>query len=276
MNYNSVQHETWKQFYQAAMSSWKRNEKIIHDAHMANVHVLEKFSDRIPTIDELNDLVSSVGWKVSYVDGYTAPWIIAELLSKKTLPVSSSIRPLDKLHFADEPDLIHDVFGHFPILFDDGVRAKIETWAKLAVSTPCDTLDKAAYYINKAAVDKARFTTNEYGVLEQTAKDIHSLTLPKPSKFSLLDRFYFWFFEFGILKIQGETKIFGAGLLSSLSELEKIQNEVIDVTSICFKKLNSDYEIADKQKVYLVGENFSDYERVFEEISELREGACQH
>ena len=96
----------------------------------------------------------------------------------------------------------------------------------MAVSTPSD-IDKAAYYINKAAVDKARFTTSEYGVLEQTAKDIHSLTLPKPSKFSLLDRFYFWFFNLRFSK-SGETKIFGAGLLSSLSELEKIQNEVID------------------------------------------------
>lgn len=274
MNYSDIEHETWRQFHKAAMDSWKRNEKIIHKAHMANIHVLEKFSERIPTIDELSDLVADVGWKVAYVDGYTAPWVIADLLSKKTLPVSSSIRPIDKLHFADEPDLIHDVFGHFPILFDDEVRVKIESWAELAVSTPTDTLDRASYYINKAAVDKSRFSNKQYEVLENTSKEIQSLMIPKPSKFSLLDRFYFWFFEFGILHTGRDTKVFGAGLLSSLSELEKLNCNTVQTNKICYDSLTAQYEIADEQKSYLVAESFSEYDKVFSQLTDSRGSAC--
>ena len=267
MNYNDIQHETWRQFHKAAMESWKRNEKIIHSAHMDNIHVLEKFSERIPTLEELSQLVSPLGWDVQYVDGYTAPWIIADLLANKTLPVSSSIRPIDKLHFADEPDLIHDVFGHFPILFDDSVRSRIEHWASIAVKTPIDTLDRASFYINKAAVDKARFSSKEYEVLENTSKEIQSLIIPKPSKFSLMDRFYFWCFEFGILQTNGNTKVFGAGLLSSLSELEKLNNDGLLAGNICLEKLNAEYEIADEQKNYLVADSFSQYDFVLRELT---------
>ena len=140
MLYTESEQSTWREFYKTALKNWESNKDIIHEGHLNNIKVLSDFSNKIPSLVELNEVLKPISWKAEYVDGYTAPWLIAAMLSRKTLPISRSIRPKDKIFFADEPDLIHDVFGHFPILFHTEIRELIEAWSKLAVSSNIDVL----------------------------------------------------------------------------------------------------------------------------------------
>ena len=271
MFYTASEHNTWREFYQSALENWEENSEIIHDGHLNNIKVLHSFCSRIPTLAELNEILKPISWQAKYVDGYTAPWLIAEMLSKNTLPISRSIRPKEKIYFADEPDLIHDVFGHFPILFNKEIRERIEAWSKVAVSSSIDVLDKASYYLNKAAVDRNRFDLDTYKLLEQTSKNVSKIIKPHPSRFGLLDRFYFWFFEFGILNLEGKSKVFGAGLLSSLEELNTIRAGKFSRQKINYNSLTKSYEISDQQTNYLFGDNFSEYDCVLKEIESCKD-----
>lgn len=68
------------------------------------------------------------------------------------MPVSQKIRPSNALHFAREPDFIHDIFGHFPVLFSEEYRDLLSAWTEQSSFLPIYEGDRANYHLNKMMV----------------------------------------------------------------------------------------------------------------------------
>ncbi|MBD2766711.1 phenylalanine-4-hydroxylase [Hymenobacter sp. BT664] len=78
--------------------------------------------EAIPDIDELSANVSKYsGWQLAPVGRPFEPAAFFARLAERQFPVVTRIRPMRAFDFSPEPDLFHDLFGHVPMLLDEGL-----------------------------------------------------------------------------------------------------------------------------------------------------------
>ena len=78
--------------------------------------------EAIPDIGELSRTVRALsGWQLAPVGRPFAPAAFFELLAERKFPIVTRIRPMRAFDFSPEPDLFHDLFGHVPMLLDEGL-----------------------------------------------------------------------------------------------------------------------------------------------------------
>lgn len=78
--------------------------------------------DAIPDIGELSATVREhTGWQLAPVGRPFEPAAFFELLAERKFPIVTRIRPMHNFDFSPEPDLFHDLFGHVPMLLDEGL-----------------------------------------------------------------------------------------------------------------------------------------------------------
>lgn len=253
--------DTWRTFSRAFFSQVRRFEHLIHPAYLEHIHHLHRFSDRIPTLEDIKHILRPFGWTAQYVDGYAPPWRIARLIARQVMPVSRAIRPQNEIMFAREPDLIHDIFGHLPTLCDGEYRRLLLTWAKEAVKEPVTEVDRTHYHLNKLIVQSQdHVSPADFDLLQNATQALGAFSQSRPSRLFRQDKIYFWIFEFGMIQSMWDRKIFGAGILSSLSELERIATQPVATARLTPQSCQTHYNISTEQNVYLVMPHMAAYD----------------
>lgn len=268
--FSETDHGTWRTFYAMHQRTIREHRSLIHPYYAENMEILHLFKARIPTLKEINKILSPLGWSARYVHGYHPPWKIFQLLHQCIMPLSSSVRPAHEVGFASEPDLIHDIFGHLPALLHKDYRKLLATWSHIAQSQDVGPVDKALYFVNKTIVEH-KAGDDELANLKGMARQLGSLDHCRLSPIQILDKLYFWAFEFSVWKSTQGLQVLGAGLLSSLTELEAIearyQASITQLQKIfqplTFETLTQSYNISDAQEGYYYGENITDYLDIF-------------
>ena len=215
-------HETWREFYHRHALTMEKHRHLIHPCYLKNLWVLERFKNHVPSLREINEVLADFGWSAQYVHGYHPPWKVFRMLHAQIMPLSSSIRPAHEVGFAREPDMIHDIFGHLPSLMEPEYRKLLARWSKLAQSQPRSAIDRTLYHLNKTIVQN-RASYDETEVLKRMARELAQLDHLRLSPLQVVDKLYFWIFEFGIIQKPEGLQVLGAGLLSSLDELSSLQ-----------------------------------------------------
>ena len=78
--------------------------------------------EAIPDIGALSATVREhTGWQLAPVGRPFEPAAFFALLAERKFPVVTRIRPMRAFDFSPEPDLFHDLFGHVPMLLDEGL-----------------------------------------------------------------------------------------------------------------------------------------------------------
>ena len=118
----------------SAATQDQRTWKVLFDRQMALLHrrAAPAFSqglarlgyrrEAIPDIAELSAVVrAETGWQLAPVGRPFEPGAFFALLAERRFPVVTRIRPMHNFDFSPEPDLFHDLFGHVPMLLDEGL-----------------------------------------------------------------------------------------------------------------------------------------------------------
>ncbi len=260
---------TWRRFFEAMEKVWQENAAILHPWYRKHVHYLARFRERIPSLPELNEVLAPIGWRAQHVEGLAPAWDIAQLLHQRIMPVSRSIRAPEQIFFANEPDLIHDIFGHLPSLFDPEYRALLRRWTSRAASFPISEMDRASYHLNKQIVQsEGRVPKETLDFLHQAVTTLQSFTSRIPSPTLLYEKIYFWCFEFGIVKHADQIQVLGAGLLTSLSELKKFVDGDIKIKALDVETVLAPYHIATEQDLYHAVSHTDAYEGLIVSLEE--------
>lgn len=260
--------ETWLDFSRAFFSHIRRFDHLLHPSYRNNLHVLHDFSGRIPTLADIKHILHPFGWTAQYVDGYAPPWRIARMVARRIMPVSHRIRPKNEIMFAREPDFIHDLFGHLPTLCDAEYRRLLLRWASGATKETVTPIDRAQYHLNKLTVQSQdQVPRDAFDRLQSANQSLAAFSQRRPSRLFRQDKIYFWMFEFGMIESLGEKKIFGAGILSSLSELEKIATQPILTARLTPESCQTHYNISSEQNRYLVMPTMAAYDEFLDEMS---------
>lgn len=252
VDFEAADHATWRAFHSEFFARIDRFEALLHPYYRQHLGVLARLKERIPTLSMIERILAPHGWTATYVDGYTAPWLIARLIARRVLPLSRRIRPPHEVFFASEPDLIHDVFGHLPCLLSPEYRKLLARWAQVASREPVTELDRAHYHLNKLIVQaQDRVPNGALSHLLTATQALGDYVAAQPSRAQIQDRIYFWIFEFGIVESASQRQILGAGILSSLTELTKIATQQVNTRLLTPASFLASYNISSEQSEYL-------------------------
>src|SRR5688500_2933157 len=84
---------------------------------LEGVDLLRLSHPGVPDLEELNALLEPrTGWRTVAVTGLVPDDIFFAMLSERVFPVGNFIRKREELDYLEEPDCVHGMFGHSPLL----------------------------------------------------------------------------------------------------------------------------------------------------------------
>ncbi len=217
--------------------------------------------DEIPDLKFLNQALETTGWRVIYVDGYLEQHYYAELLSNKIAPISIHLRSKEFLEYAPGPDMLHDIFGHLPMLFSENYSNYINFLGQTMQQYHASEYERRLYalHIQLAQThEKCESDSEEIQSLKREIQDTEKVIDAAPPIYTLLGHFFMWTIEFGIINRGSKLQMYGAGLLSSENEAKNFclgQSSVLQFTNAAVKM---GYNFSNFQNQYYFSYSFND------------------
>jgi phenylalanine-4-hydroxylase len=215
--YTPIDHAVWRYVM-------RQNHNYLKDtAHQAYVGGLTSSGisvEKIPNVTDMNKALEPFGWGAANIDGFIPGVIFFDFQAHGILPIASDIRKLENIQYTPAPDIIHEAAGHAPILCEEKFSEYVKLFGQigskaLATSEEHELFEAVRTYSNllesgkatKAEIDaaKAAFEEKQAAVTEL-------------SEAEQISRLYWWTVEYGLIGSVDHPQIYGAGLLSSVSE----------------------------------------------------------
>lgn len=173
----------------------------------------------IPDFNKLNALLHlKTGWSIHIVPGLIEPDEFFNHLKNRRFCSSTWLRSKDKLHYIQEPDMFHDIFGHIPL-----------------------------------------FANQDYADFAQKIGELAHHWKHDEDKIAQIQRLYWFTIEFGVIRRKGELKSYGAGIISSIEEVDKVHNQIGEFREYdTIEILNRPFNIDTVQPTYYVIDSLSD------------------
>ncbi|MCK9537602.1 phenylalanine 4-monooxygenase [Dokdonella sp.] len=176
-------------------------------------------ADAIPRFEDLNRVLNyTTGWEVVGVEGLLPELEFFKHLSNRRFPVTWWIRRPEQLDYLAEPDLFHDLFGHVPLLLNPVFANYMQAYGQGGVK---------AYGIGADALVN-------------------------------LTRLYWYTVEFGLIRQDGDLRIYGSGIVSSKGEsIHCLESPAPNRIAFDMERImRTRYRIDTFQKTYFVIDSF--------------------
>lgn len=242
-------------------------------AHHNYIQGLEKTGisiDHIPQMYGMNRILKEIGWAAVAVDGFIPPSAFMEFQAYHVLVIAADIRPIDQIGYTPAPDIIHEAAGHAPIIADKNYADYLVRFGEIGSKAFRSQKDIKMYNaIRHLSILKADPYTGEEEIkkAEQELIDIEKIEA-EVSELSQIRNLHWWTVEYGLVGDLENPKIYGAGLLSSISESFSCLQEDVKKLHYTIEAANTSFDITTKQPQLFVTPNFRHLTNVLEEFSE--------
>ncbi len=237
--YTEQNQEAWRRMYRRILPRWR---KYANPRFLEGIDKLAFDPERIPRLEEINTFLEPLsGFSAKAVSGYVPAYIFFDCLRGRAFPTTITIRDVNTLDYLPEPDLFHDIAGHVPMhtdrVFAD-VLVRLGEVARTAARLSADLPDEHARFRRAESIIKA------------------------------LARFFWFTVEFGLMRSNGDLKVYGSGLLSSYGEIAHciespdVQRYPIQLEWV----VNQYFEIDHYQPLLFVVDSF---DHLFRQVDEL-------
>ena len=218
----------------------------------------------------MDQKLQKFNWRAVPVSGFIPPRAFMDFQIHGILPVASELRTIQHIGYTPAPDIVHEAVGHIPFLMDPIFSKFLKTYAATVKKALVSHEDVKQYTAIRALSDlkeDPRATAEEIKRLEDNLKKI-SAEISYISEASFLSRFIWWTSEYGLTGTPDNPKIYGAGLISSVSEARQILNKKVKILPLTADCLNYSYDITKFQPQLFVAPDFEHLLNVLEEISQ--------
>jgi phenylalanine-4-hydroxylase len=223
----AVVDQPWASYSRTDHQTWailfERQRAILKDRACAEfIQNQERFHmapDAIPRFEELNEvLAKATGWQLVGVEGLLPELTFFDHLANRRFPVTWWIRKPEQVDYIAEPDLFHDLFGHVPLLLNPVFADYMEAYGKGGVK---------AHGVNAEALVN-------------------------------LTRLYWYTVEFGLIRQDGNLRIYGSGIVSSKGEsIHCLESPAPNRIGFDLERImKTRYRIDTYQKTYFVIDSF--------------------
>ncbi|WP_216829736.1 aromatic amino acid hydroxylase [Alkalihalobacterium elongatum] len=255
-SYTAINHAVWRYVMRQNHHTFK---DLAHEAYTEGLKASGIYTERIPDVSEMNQCLAPFGWGAATIDGFIPGVAFFEFQANGILPVVAEIRKLENIQYTPAPDMIHEAAGHAPILCNEKYSEYVKLFGEIgkkaiATKEEHDVFEAVRHYSN--LLEKGVATEAEIEAAKQQIDEKTKL-ISGVSEAERIGRLYWWTVEYGLIGTLEDPKIYGAGLLSSVSEGGNILSP--DVKKVPFDLetiINTSFDITKPQPQLFVCENF--------------------
>lgn len=208
---------TWRFIMRSASRLFK---EIAHPIYLEGLKKTGIPIDRIPNIVDMDRALSEFGWGALCVRGFIPPLAFLDFQARKILPIAADMRTLEHAAYTPAPDIVHEAAGHAPIIADPEYAEYLTQYAEMARKAIFSSDDIRVYEAIRALSDikeNPDSTPLEIKRAEE-ALNVANAAVRFDSEAAQVARMYWWTAEYGLVSDGKRPLVFGAGLLSSISE----------------------------------------------------------
>jgi len=225
--------------------------------------------ERIPRIQEMNDILAKIEWGAVAVDGFIPPAAFMEFQAYKVLVIACDMRQIHHIEYTPAPDIVHEAAGHAPIIVDREYSNYLQRFGEVGAKAMSSKKDFELYQaIRHLSILKEQPNSDPKEVEEaQKLVEHRQKTLGNPSEMALLSRLHWWTVEYGLIGTMENPKIYGAGLLSSIGESVSCLEPEVKKIPYSIDAANVPFDITTKQPQLFVCRDFKHLRDVLEEFA---------
>lgn len=224
--------------------------------------------ERIPSLDEMNEKLSHLGWSAVSVRGFIPPAVFTELQSLGVLAIAADIRTFEHVDYTPAPDIVHESAGHAPIISDSRYAEYLKRSGVAGFKAIASVEDQAVFEAirNLSVVKEDPDATPEDIRLSEDRLNAACASRRYVSENTKASRLYWWTAEYGLVGNLEHPKIYGAGLLSSIREAERCLSEIVKKMPLSLVCTDTEYDITTMQPQLFVARDFDHLFEVLEEF----------
>ncbi len=264
--YTPVDHAVWRFIMRQNMFFLK---EYAHKVYFQGLLETGISFERIPRIDEMNEILGRIGWGAVAVDGFIPPAAFMEFQAYKVLVIACDMRQIHHIEYTPAPDIVHEAAGHAPIIVDREYSDYLQRFGEVGARAMQSRKDFELYEaIRHLSILKELPNANPAELADATREvEYRQANLGDPSEMALLSRLHWWTVEYGLIGTLEEPKIFGAGLLSSIGESVSCLGPEVKKALYSVDAANTAFDITTKQPQLFVCRDFQHLSDVLEEFA---------
>ena len=266
-NYTSVDHAVWRYVMRKNVDYLS---KVADDSYVEGLRKTGITLDKIPNIQDMNDIMGEIGWGAVCVDGFIPPTAFMEFQAYKVLVIAADIRQLEHIEYTPAPDIIHEAAGHAPIIADPEYAEYLRLFGEIGSKAISSARDYDLYEaIRHLSIIKEDPNTSKADIKE-AEKEIDKIQtdMGPASEMSLIRNLHWWTVEYGLIGSLENPKIYGAGLLSSIGESESCLKSAVKKMTYNIDAVDVAFDITEMQPQLFVTPNYRHLTKVLEEFAD--------
>ena len=225
--------------------------------------------ERIPRIQEMNDILAKIGWGAVAVDGFIPPAAFMEFQAYKVLVIACDMRQIHHIEYTPAPDIVHEAAGHAPIIVDREYSDYLQRFGEVGAKAMSSKKDFELYQAIRHLSILKEQPNGDPKEIEEATKLVEDRqkNLGEPSEMALLSRLHWWTVEYGLIGAVENPKIYGAGLLSSIGESVSCLEAGVKKIPYSIEAANTAFDITTRQPQLFVTHDFKQLAGVLEEFA---------
>jgi phenylalanine-4-hydroxylase len=265
-DYTSVDHAVWR-FIMRQNIFFLR--EYAHKVYFQGLLDTGISFERIPRIQEMNDILAKIEWGAVAVDGFIPPAAFMEFQAYKVLVIACDMRQIHHIEYTPAPDIVHEAAGHAPIIVDREYSNYLQRFGEVGAKAMSSKKDFELYEaIRHLSILKEQPNSDPKEVEEaQKLVEDRQKNLGEPSEMAQLSRLHWWTVEYGLIGTMENPKIYGAGLLSSIGESVSCLEPEVKKIPYSIDAANVPFDITTKQPQLFVTRDFKHLRDVLEEFA---------
>src|SRR6201994_2097051 len=245
-DYTSVDHAVWRFIMRQNIFFLKEYAHKVYFQGLLNTGIS---FDRIPRIQEMNDILAKIGWGAVAVDGFIPPAAFMEFQAYKVLVIACDMRQIHHIEYTPAPDIVHEAAGHAPIIVDREYSNYLQRFGEIGAKAMQSRKDFELYEAIRHLSILKELPDADPKEIEEATREVEykQANLGQPSEMALLSRLHWWTVEYGLIGTLQQPKIYGAGLLSSIGESVSCMMDDIKKIPYTIDAVNYTYDITKVQ-----------------------------
>jgi len=227
-------------------------------------------TERIPRIEEMNDILGRIGWGAVAVDGFIPPAAFMEFQAYKVLVIACDMRQIHHIEYTPAPDIVHEAAGHAPIIVDQEYSRYLQRFGEVGAKAMQSKKDFELYEAIRHLSILKELPNPDPQELAGATKLVEERqqNLGEPSEMGLISRLHWWTVEYGLIGTLEQPKIYGAGLLSSIGESVSCLEPQVKKLWYSVEAASTAFDITTKQPQLFVCRDFQHLTEVLEEFAD--------
>lgn len=265
--YTPIDHASWRFIMKIGRAFFSRHA---HEKYLDGLRETGISTERIPLIEEMDACLGKFGWHAVAVSGFIPPAVFMEFLARGILPIACEMRKLEHIAYTPAPDIVHEAAGHAPIIADPDYARYLHHYGDLAKKAIYSARDLDVYHAIRelSEVKEDPRSTSERIDAAQKRLDTAIAAVDHVTEATQLGRMGWWTIEYGLIGDPGDPKIYGAGLLSSISESYHCLDSQVRKLPLGVDCVDVSYDITQPQPQLFLAPDFETMTRVLDEFAE--------